>query len=286
MGEIRKRNAKKALTMALSKINLDKSEIDCVLAGDLINQCSASNYGLLSFDLPYLGIYGACSTAAEGILLASLLCSSGCAQRAAAVTSSHNACAERQFRFPLEYGAQRCPTCQWTVTGSGAFILSREKEIENSPKVTDVMIGKPIDAGISDANNMGAAMAPAAADTILRYFEKGGDMPDLILTGDLGYEGSSILKEMMSAAGHDISSVHADCGLMIFDREGQDKHSGGSGCGCSASVLGSVIINNLRKKTLGDVVFVGTGALMSPMSVQQGQNIPGIGHLVRIRAGE
>lgn len=274
---------RRALTMALSKAGLGNDRIDCIFAGDLINQCSASNYGLLSFDLPFLGIYGACSTAAEGLLLASSVCSSGLCRYAAAVTSSHNASAERQFRFPLEYGAQRCPTCQWTVTGSGAFIVSAEKA-DSCPAVTDILIGRAVDAGISDANNMGAAMAPAAADTLIRYFEDGGETPDMVLTGDLGYEGSSILCDIMREKGHDISGIHADCGLMIFDREGQDKHAGGSGCGCSAVVLGSVIQSNLRAKALKDVVFVGTGALMSPMSVQQGQNIPGIGHLVRIKA--
>ena len=276
---------KRALTKALSKINADKNELDGVFAGDLINQCCASCYGLLSFELPYIGIYGACSTAAEGLLLSSVAISAGCFEKCAAVTSSHNASAERQFRFPLEYGAQRCPTCQWTVTGAGAFILSDKDETGNSPAITQAVVGKPVDAGISDANNMGAAMAPAAADTILRYFEDGGEMPEMVLTGDLGYEGSEILKGIMRENGHPIDGIHADCGLMIFDREGQDKHAGGSGCGCSAAVLGSVIMNNMRKKRLCDVVFIGTGALMSPMSIQQGQDIAGIGHLVRIRAG-
>ncbi len=275
---------KRALTLSLERAGLDASSLDCVFAGDLINQCCASNYGLLSFNVPFLGIYGACSTAAEGLLLSSVMCSSELCDTAAAVTSSHNASAERQFRFPLEYGAQRCPTCQWTVTGAGAFILS-SKKTEGAPCITEVLAGRAVDAGICDANNMGAAMAPAAADTLLRYFEDGGDVPDMVLTGDLGYEGSKILRGIMNEKGRPIEGIHADCGLMIYDREGQDKHAGGSGCGCSASVLGSVIMSNLRAGALRDVLFVGTGALMSPMSVQQGQSIPGIGHLVRIRAG-
>lgn len=275
---------KKALTIALKKSALEKEELDCIFAGDLINQCSASNYGLLSFDLPFLGIYGACSTAAEGIMLASCAVSTGLCRKAAAVTSSHNASAERQFRFPLEYGAQRCPTCQWTVTGSGAFILSSEDVGGANPFVTEVLAGRAVDAGICDANNMGAAMAPAAADTLLRYFEECDKMPQLILTGDLGHEGGTILCDIMKKKGIDISSVYGDCGLMIFDRKGQDKHAGGSGCGCSATVLAAHILKLLREGELENAVFVGTGALMSPMSIQQGQNIPGIGHLVKICA--
>lgn len=270
-----------ALDKALEKVKLDKSSLDCIFAGDLINQCCASSYGMVSFDTPLLGLYGACSTLAEGLLLGSALCSSGAFSMCAAVTSSHNAGAERQFRFPLEYGAQRCPTCQWTVTGAGAFILSGEKK-DSSPLITHILPGRPTDAGIRDANNMGAAMAPAAADTLLRYFSDGGEMPQMILTGDLGYEGSEILKDIMMENRYDIRESHCDCGLMIYDREKQDKHAGGSGCGCSAAVLSSEITDRLHRGDLRDVVFVGTGALMSPMSIQQGQSIVGIAHLVRL----
>lgn len=271
-----------ALSKALSKVHLKDSDLSAVFAGDLINQCIGSNYGLLEFDVPFLGLYGACSTAAEGLLLASILCSAY-GVKAGAVTSSHNATAERQFRFPLEYGGQRSPTAQWTVTGSGAFVLSGEKMSEDDPYVCEVVPGRAVDAGINDVNNMGAAMAPAAADTLERFFNDGASIPDLIVTGDLGYEGTGILNDLMRARGYDISACHTDCGLLIFDRDGQDKHAGGSGCGCGASVFAANIIPLMRKRKISDVAFIGTGAMMNSMSLQQGQSIPGIAHLVHVR---
>lgn len=280
-----------ALTKALAKARMTDDDLDLIFSGDLINQCISSAYGLSEFCAPFVGLYGACSTAAEGLMMASLLCSAY-KIRAATLTSSHNASAERQFRSPLEYGGQRPPTAQWTVTGSGAFIVSSDErdvpraffeEYDFIPEIYEVVPGRIVDAGISDANNMGAAMAPAAADTLCRYFEDGGERPDLIVTGDLGYEGSEILKDIMSVGDKDISSFYDDCGLLIFDREEQDKHSGGSGCGCSAAVLASYLLKRICKGELSDILFVGTGALMNTMSLQQGADIPAIAHLVHIR---
>ena len=279
-----------ALGCAMSKSNLTENMIDAMFAGDLLNQCVGSNYGLSEYKIPYFGLYGACSTASEGIMLASIMCESG-ADRCAAITSSHYCSAERQFRYPLEYGGQRAPTSQWTVTGSGAFILSaagdkdRVSDGAYVPKVIELLPGCVVDKGISDINNMGAAMAPAAADTLIRYFSQ-GEAPssfDMIITGDLGREGSEILRDLVYAAGYDISSNHTDCGMMIYNIDLDDKHAGGSGCGCSAVVMSAHILRNIRDGILKDILFVGTGALMSPLMVNQGSTIPGIGHLVRIK---
>lgn len=282
-----------ALLAAMQKGGVAEDEICAVFAGDLQNQCVGSNYGLLDFDVPFFGLYGACSTCAEGLILASVL-SSGYDVVTASVASSHNCAAERQFRYPIEYGGQRAPTSQWTVTGAGAFVLSTEKK-KGAPYITDVLPGRSIDRGINDLNNMGAAMAPAAIDTLKRYFDETGRDPssfDMIVTGDLGAEGSRIFREFMSANGYEIGGVHVDCGLMIYDREGDDRHAGGSGCGCSASVLSAHILprmtngakNAASGEKLYDILFMATGALMSPASVQQGNNIPGICHLVHIQS--
>lgn len=273
------------LELALKKGNYEPCDIDALFAGDLMNQCTSSAYGLLSYDIPFCGLYGACSTAAESILLASLCVNAGYFNRAAAVTSSHNGAAERQFRFPLEYGSQRAPTSQWTVTGAGAFIIERENEGLYGARVEDVMLGRTVDRGISDANNMGAAMAPAAADTIVRYLDESGRSPDdipLIATGDLGYEGHSILLELVRNKGYDISKVCTDCGILIYNQSTQDVHSGGSGCGCSAVTLACHLLRKIAKCEIGDLLFVGTGALMSPDALKQGRTIPGVAHLVHI----
>ena len=283
-----------ALERVLTAGDCKDTELDAILAGDLLNQCSGSSYGLTDFDAPFLGLFGACSTIAEALLLSSLLCSAHM-DRCAAVSSSHNAAAERQFRFPLEYGGQRPPTAQWTVTGSGAFLLtSVAADIQQMqqlgvtvPTITEAVIGKTVDAGIKDAANMGAAMAPAAADTLLRYFGECKKRPedfDMILTGDLGYEGSGILMELALSKGLDLRGVHKDCGLLIYNRELQDKHAGGSGCGCSAIVLAAHVLRRMRQGELRDILFLATGALMSPTAVQQGASIPGIAHLIRISA--
>ncbi len=276
-----------ALNTALAKGGLHEEELDAILAGDLLNQCVGAAYGLKDFDVPYLGLYGACSTAAEGLLLAALLTSSGQLRRAAAVASSHNCTAERQYRSPLEYGAQRTPTAQWTVTGAGAFVVGESERAE--ALIRGVMPGTVVEKGIKDAANMGAAMAPAAADTLLRFFRESGKRPrdfDLIATGDLGYEGSAILCDLMAMDGIDVRDVYNDCGMMIYSRETQDTHAGGSGCGCSAAVLASYILPKLASGELRRVLFLGTGAMMSPQIIQQGECIPAIAHLVCLTAKE
>lgn len=281
-----------AMQSALKGARLDDGELDYLLAGDLMNQCVGSNYGLLTFGVPYLGLYGACSTMAEGMLLGSLLVG-GAERRCGVATSSHNCTAERQFRFPVEYGGQRPPTAQWTATAAGAVILSSVPEDEGrlhgsfEIRITETLAGEAIDAGITDMGNMGAAMAPAAADTLERYFRESGREPesfDLIVTGDLGAEGSGILCDLLFSHGFLIAPRHADCGLLLYDRERQDKHAGGSGCGCSAVVMASHVLRNMAEGVYRDVLFVGTGALMNPMTVQQGLSIPGIGHLVHLEA--
>lgn len=272
---------RRALSGALKKSGFIDTELDVLLAGDLLNQCVGSNYALSNFDTGFLGLYGACSTCAEGLLIGSCLYAGGIIDSCAAVTSSHYCSSERQFRFPLEYGGQRTPTAQWTTTGAGAFVLCNKGGAE----ITEVLVGKVIDKGISDINNMGAAMAPAAVNTLKRYFLESGCKPDefdLIITGDLGYEGSEILKELLYYDGIDIRKNHIDCGLMVFDREKQDVHAGGSGCGCSAIVMASDIVPNLNKGVINKVLFLGTGALMSPMTLSQGGTIPAVAHLVRI----
>lgn len=276
-----------ALNTALAKGEFAESDVDTLFAGDLLNQCIGSAYGLIDFNIPYFGLYGACSTAAEGLLLASVLVSAGFATRTCAVTSSHNCSAERQYRTPIEYGGQRPQTAQWTVTGSGAFVVGRTTG-RGLARVTGGMPGIVVEKGITDANNMGAAMAPAAANTIRRYFEATGDKPgdyDCILTGDLGYEGGSILCDLLLIDGIDIRGVYADCGQIIYDRKAQDMHAGGSGCGCSAVVLASYFLPRIRRGDLRRVLFLGTGAMMSPDSIKQGGAIPGIAHLLRLETG-
>ncbi len=271
-----------AVSLAVRKAGLVKEDIDVICSGDLIDQCIGSTYGLKELSIPYLGLYGACSTMAEGMLTATLIIASGAAERTAAVTSSHFSTAERQFRFPLSYGGQRTPTSQWTCTASGAVILSGRGELA----VAGGCIGKITDMGISDINNMGSAMAPAAAETISRYLTATGTSPedyDYIITGDLGTTGSVLLNEIMQRQGTDISSQHRDCGAMIFDSEAQGTGCGGSGCGCSASVLCGYFLPELIKKK-GQILFAATGALMSPLSLQQGGNVPSISHLVHIRS--
>ncbi len=281
-----------ALSRVLSSAGKSDSDIDALFAGDLLNQCAGSNYGLIGFDIPYFGLYGACSTAAEGLAIASLMCGSSF-KRCAVVTSSHNCSAERQFRYPLEYGGQRTPNSQWTVTGAGAFLVTSDTaDVDlggRTVQIDDVLPGCVVDGGITDINNMGAAMAPAAIDTLERYFNESGRNAaefDLIVTGDLGREGTAILRDMLKNKGHDITSNHVDCGIMIYNIDAQDMHAGGSGCGCSAVVMASHVIKNLRAGVYSDILFIGTGALMSPLKLQQGESIPGIAHLVHITSSE
>ena len=273
---------RRALSGAIKKSGYFLEDFDLLLAGDLLNQCVGSAYGLSSFKTPYLGLYGACSTCALGLGIGACLFSGDIIKLCGVTTSSHFCSSERQFRFPLEYGGQRTPTAQWTVTGAGSFILSNEGKCE----ICQVHFGEIVDMGIKDINNMGAAMAPAAIKTIRDYFLETEISPssfDLIVTGDLGYEGSEILKDLLLGEGIDIRKNHVDCGLMVFDRENQDVHAGGSGCGCSAVAMASTIIPNIENKVLNDVLFIGTGALMSPMTLFQGEAIPAIAHLIRIR---
>ena len=275
-----------AFATALKKSGLSVGAVGAIFAGDLLNQCVGSAYGLVDFDIPYYGLYGACSTCAEGIMLAAMSVSAGYFDRAAAVTSSHNCSAERQYRTPIEYGGQKPPTAQWTVTGAGAFIVGRAEAYEKEPKIARVIPGIVIDGGITDANNMGAAMAPAAMDTLLRYFDatgETGDDFDLILTGDLGEVGSGMLLDLMKTKKYDISKNHGDCGKMIYEGlEHPDVNSGGSGCGCSASVMGAHIIPEIKLGSLKRVLFLATGAMMSPSSIQQGLSIPAVAHGVVI----
>lgn len=274
-----------AFNTSLAKLSSSERSVGALFAGDLLNQCVGSSYGLLDFDIPYFGLYGACSTAAESIMLAAATVSAGYFENAAAVTSSHYCSAERQYRSPIEYGAQRSPTAQWTVTGAGAFIISQSGKVS----VREGMPGIVVEKGICDASNMGAAMAPAAADTLLRYFRESNCLPedfDLIVTGDLGHEGGSILCELLLSEGLNIKEQYNDCGIMIYDRERQDKHAGGSGCGCSAVVLASYLLPKLESGELKDILLLGTGAMMSPSSIQQGQAIPAVAHLIRLSSNE
>lgn len=267
-----------AVRKALEKAALSPKEIDLIFAGDLLNQCVGSTYGLRALEIPFLGVYGACSTMAESLCLASLFVDSRLAERAVAVTSSHFCSAERQFRFPLEYGGQRPLTAQWTATAAGAVIVGRG----NGPYIREVTVGTITDLGITDMNNMGAAMAPAAASTFATFFKDTGTRPedyDRIFTGDLGKVGSMLLLELLQEEGYDLSRNHEDCGLLLYSPE-QDVHAGGSGCGCSASVLCARILPRLRKGEYKEVLFAATGALMSPTLVQQGESIPGIAHLI------
>ncbi|MBR6645533.1 MAG: stage V sporulation protein AD [Clostridia bacterium] len=265
---------------ALSDAGIVSGDVGAIFAGDLMNQCTASAYGLSDTNTPYFGLYGACSTMAEAIMLGALTVSGGNFKAVASCAASHNCTAERQFRFPVEYGGQRTPTSQRTVTAAACMILSQG---ESCMYVRTVSPGRIFDAGINDINNMGAAMAPAAYDTLFNFFTSTGCAPkdfDLIATGDLGFEGAEILKDLMKEKNYDISAVYNDCGLMIYDREHQDVHAGGSGCGCGAAVLCSYIADKFRNGEFNNVLFIGTGALMSPLTVFQGETIPAIAHLV------
>ncbi len=283
---------------AMKKAGLISKDIDFVFAGDLLNQCISSTFGVKKFGIPFLGQYGACSTMAQNLILCSVMVNSGNARNCLAVTSSHFCSAERQFRTPLEYGGQRPTSAQWTVTGSGAVVVgerpnkSRQylnNSIVYNPYISLATVGRIVDFDVVDVNNMGAAMAPAAADTIKNFFldtKTGPSDYDLILTGDLGIVGSRLLSELLEKEGFDISRQHKDCGLLIYDRKKQDVHSGGSGCGCSASVLCSVVLQSMEKGELSNIVFVATGALMSTTSSQQGKSIPGIAHLVNFKVAK
>ena len=269
---------KLALQNALDKAKQAASTLDFIFAGDLLNQCIASSFAIRGQGVPFFGLYGACSTMAESLTLASMMLDGGFGEWAAAMASSHFCSAERQYRTPLEYGGQRTPTAQWTVTGAGAVVLAREGD---GPYITHATVGKIVDKGIKDANNMGAAMAPAAFATLHAHFDDLHCTPedyDVIITGDLGRLGSEILHGLLEKDG-----IHADvqdCGVMIFDTRRQDVHCGGSGCGCSASVLCGPLLSRMERGELRRLLFCGTGALLSPLSTQQGESIPAVCHAV------
>lgn len=274
-----------ALNKLIEKAGIRKEHIDLVLSGDLLNQCIGSSFSLRNTNIPHLGLYGACSTMAESLLIASMVVGGGYADRVVAMTSSHFASSERQYRFPLAYGGQRTPTAQWTVTGSGAALVSANGY---GPMIDSCTVGTVTDLGIKDAANMGAAMAPAAYRTIRSHFDDmatGPDEFDLIVTGDLGQTGMEILLELGKRDGVYLGGKIADCGTMVFDNTMQDVHSGGSGCGCSAITLCSYLLRQLNSGKLKHILFCGTGALLSPTSTQQGLPIPGVCHAVSIRSG-
>ena len=273
---------KETVATALAKSGIASADIDFCFAGDLLNQCISSSFGLRDANIPFFGVFGACSTFVESAILASMSIDGGFATNAICASSSHFCSAEKQFRFPLELGNQRPPTSQWTVTGAGSMILSKTGQ---GPFITSITPGKIVDMGIKDANNMGGAMAGAAEDTIIRHFEDTGRTPDYydaIFTGDLGYIGKDILIDLVKSHGYNIKNNYNDCGVLIFDKDKQDTHSGGSGCGCIASVFSGYICNQLQYKKLNKVLLVATGALMNATSSQQGESIPGIAHAISI----
>ena len=274
-----------ALKKLLEKAGLSMEELDLVLSGDLLNQCIGSSFTLRNTDIPHLGLYGACSTMAEGLLAAAMAVGGGFADRAVAMTSSHFAASERQYRFPLGYGGQRPPTSQWTVTGSGAALVCREG---SGPQITACTIGTVTDLGIQDANNMGAAMAPAAYATIRAHFadlQTGPEDFDRIVTGDLGQIGKELLMQLARRDGVSLGGKLMDCGTLVFDPARQDVHAGGSGCGCSAITLCGTLLEELRIGKVKKLLFCGTGALLSPTSTQQSLPIPGICHAVSVTGG-
>ncbi|MDO4750018.1 MAG: stage V sporulation protein AD [Eubacteriales bacterium] len=272
----------RCFALACDKAKLPPSDVQYIFSGDLLNQCTGSAFALRDSNIPFFGLYGACSTMAESLSLAAMTIDGGFADIAGAMTCSHFCSAERQFRLPLEYGGQRTPTAQWTVTGAGALILRSEGP---GPYVTHVTTGRIVDAGVTDAANMGAAMAPAAYETLKAHFEDTARKPsdyDAIVTGDLGRIGHEILCDLFRNDGVDLGPACTDCGLLIYAQRAQDVHAGGSGCGCAASVLAGHILRQLTEGIWPRVLFAATGALMSPTSSLQGESIPGICHAVAL----
>ena len=271
-----------AMKRAMQNARLQNADLDYVFAGDLLNQCLSSSFAMRGFGVPFLGQYSACATMAQTLALAAVFVDSGAARHSAAVTSSHFCSAERQFRFPLEYGGQRPPTAQWTATASGALVVGAG---ENRPFVDCVTVGKIVDYEIRDASNMGAAMAPSCADTILNFFRDTGEDPasfDMILTGDLAKIGSELLYILLEREGLELQDRHTDCGLLLYGGDDPEVNAGGSGCGCSAAVLCSYVMQKMESHELRNVLFAGTGAMMSLTSSQQGETIPGVTHVVKL----
>ena len=268
--------------LALSKAKLSEKDVNFILAGDLLNQCVGAHYAMRDMNIPFIGLYGACSTMAESMMIGSMLVAGGMADNALCVTSSHFCSAEKQYRYPLEYGGQRAPSAQWTVTGSGAAVLKKEGD---GPYIKAVTTGKIIDMGINDVNNMGGAMAGAAHDTLTALFKDTGTNPcdyDVIVTGDLATVGSDVLCELMDKEGYNIYPKHKDCGKMIFDIKAQDVHAGGSGCGCCGSVFCGHIFKELKRGNIKRMILMATGALMNPQLLFQGETIPSIAHAIII----
>ena len=262
-------------------LGISSNDIEYCFAGDLLNQCISSSFGLRELNIPFFGIFGACSTFVEGMSLGAILLDSGI-DNILCAASSHFCSAEKQFRFPLELGNQRPPSAQWTVTGAGAAIVSKSG---NGPYITHITTGKIVDMGIKDANNMGAAMAPAALSTLIAHFQDTGrstNYYDAIITGDLGHIGKEILTELSMDKGYNIKNNYNDCGVLIFDKASQDTHSGGSGCGCCATVFSGHLFKELKKQKISRLLFIATGALTNSTSSQQGESIPGIAHAVSI----
>ncbi len=273
---------KQAFSLALEKAKLKPEQLDAAFLGDLLNQCVGSSFSMRNNGVPTFGLYGACSTMAEALLLAGMSISGSFCRRAMALSSSHFASSERQYRFPLGYGGQRTPTAQWTVTGAGAVVLGREGA---GPCLSCGTVGTIVDMGIKDANNMGAAMAPAAFSTLRAHFDDLNRTPedyDLIVTGDLGKLGHSIVSDLFARDGTVLGERYQDCGMMIYDLSRQDVHCGGSGCGCSASVLCGHILKKMLRGELKNLLFCGTGALLSPLTTQQGESVPAVCHAVAI----
>lgn len=274
--------ARRAINLLLSKAKMSDREVELILGGDLLNQCTATAFAAMTVPSPYIGLYGACSTLAEGLMVGGMFVDSGFFTNAIALASSHFCSSERQFRFPLEYGNQRPPVSQTTVTGTGAFLIrSAPAEIQ----LTKALPGRIREMGIIDSNNMGAAMANAATDTILRYFDESKESPgdyDIIATGDLGREGYELTTELLSKCGLDLCGKFTDCGMLIYDYNTQDVNSGGSGCGCSACVTATLFFDKLKKREAKKIIVIGTGALLSPKTVLQKQPIPAVAHLVVI----
>lgn len=271
------------VNLLLSKLNKKPEDIDAVLCGDLVNQCASSSFGVKTFGIPHIGIYGACSTCAEGLALGGILIDNQSFKTVISLASSHFCTAERQYRFPLEYGNQRTPTAQNTVTGCGAFMLSDQPAVA---RLESSLFGIISDNGVTDQNNMGAAMATAAVDTISRYFYESNetiDDFDLIATGDLGYEGHAIATELLAHRGIKTDERFTDCGMLIYDTKRQDMHAGGSGCGCMATVLAGHFFRQIRENRLKRIMLIGTGALLNPNTVLQGESIPSVAHLITIR---
>ena len=273
---------KSATEMLIAKSGISNKDIDFCFAGDLLNQCISSCFGLRETNVPFFGIFGACSTFVESLILGAMAIDGNFAKNVLCAVSSHFCSAEKQFRFPLELGNQRPPTSQWTVTGSGACILSKEG---TGPYITHVTPGKIIDMGIKDVNNMGSAMAPAAIDTLITHFQDTSRDPDYydgIFTGDLGYIGKDILLDIVKTKGYDITNNYNDCGILIFDKNKQDTHSGGSGCACCASVFSGYLYKKLKERKLNKILLIATGALTNSTTSQQGESIPGIAHAISI----